>query len=226
MATLRMSVRFIPWVLKAFPLCNSSLRPPAPTPVGSVCNLSGCYPDRLQTDPTSVLPGSSSPPARSSLAGKRETVYYRKTGGHPNRVDGRSAGLLPRSMNRMDLYLIRHADALPLGVQGFTEDGARPLSDEGRAQAKALGEALSAKGIRLDKIATSPLVRARQTADGLLAAWSGSTPELVVCEELVPGSKRRKLARFLRQLGGNAVAVVGHQPDLGRFAGWLIGSKK
>jgi phosphohistidine phosphatase len=126
----------------------------------------------------------------------------------------------------MDLYLIRHADALPLGVQGITEDGARPLSDEGRAQAKALGEALSAKGVRLDKIVTSPLVRARRTADGLLAAWSESTPDLVVCEELAPGGKRRRLARFLRQLGGTAVGLVGHQPDLGRLAGWLIGSKK
>lgn len=126
----------------------------------------------------------------------------------------------------MDLYLIRHADALPLGVQGITEDGARPLSDEGRAQARALGEALSEKGVRLDKIVTSPLVRARQTTDALLAAWSGATPQLVVGEELAPGGKRRKLARFLRQLGGDAVAVVGHQPDLGRLAGWLIGSKK
>jgi phosphohistidine phosphatase len=126
----------------------------------------------------------------------------------------------------MDLYLIRHADALPLGLQGITEDEARPLSDEGRAQARALGEALSGKGVRLDKIVTSPLVRARQTTDALLAGWSGTAPELVVCEEVAPGGRRRKLARFLRQLGGNAVDVVGHQPDLGRLAGWLIGSKK
>lgn len=126
----------------------------------------------------------------------------------------------------MDLYLIRHADALPLGVQGITEDEARPLSDEGRAQARALGEALAGKGVRLDKIVTSPLLRARQTTDALQAGWPGVAPEVVVCEEVAPGSKRRKLARALRQLGGNAVAVVGHQPDLGRFAGWLIGSKK
>ncbi|HEV3202877.1 MAG TPA: histidine phosphatase family protein, partial [Gemmataceae bacterium] len=69
-------------------------------------------------------------------------------------------------MNLMNLYLIRHADAVPLGLQGITQDEERPLSDEGQIQARALTHVLALRGIRLDKIVSSPLVRTRQTTEG------------------------------------------------------------
>ena len=69
----------------------------------------------------------------------------------------------------MDLYLIRHADALALGERGITEDAARPLSAKGESQAQRVGAVLRRKGIVLDKLVTSPLVRARQTTDLALA---------------------------------------------------------
>lgn len=126
----------------------------------------------------------------------------------------------------MDLYLIRHTDALPLGVQGLTDDAERPLSEEGQAHAQALGTLLSQRGIHLDKIIASPLLRARATAEGIRRGWQGTAPELAICEDLAPGGKRRKVARFLRQLGGTTVALVGHRPDLNELAAWLIGGKK
>jgi phosphohistidine phosphatase SixA len=55
--------------------------------------------------------------------------------------------------------------------------------------------------------------------------WHGA-PDIRICEELAPGGKHRRLARFLRDLGAERAALVGHQPDLGELAGWLIGSKK
>ena len=126
----------------------------------------------------------------------------------------------------MDLYVIRHADALALGERGITEDADRPLSEVGETQAKAVGTGLQAKGLRPALIVTSPLVRARQTAEGIQRQFPAERPALQVAEELAPGVKPKQLARFLRGLTADAVALVGHQPDLGEWAAWLIGSKK
>ena len=126
----------------------------------------------------------------------------------------------------MDLYLIRHADAAPSGEGGVTRDEVRPLTAKGQEQAKQLASALAAKGIRPGMVLTSPLLRAHQTAERMLREWPHPAPELRVCEELAPGGKRRKLSRFLRELGLDKVALVGHEPDLSTYAGWLIANKK
>lgn len=126
----------------------------------------------------------------------------------------------------MDLYVIRHADAMPIGERGISSDEERPLSPEGEAQCRALAAALQRQGVRLDRVLTSPLVRARQTADIMLQAWSKPTPELESCAELAPGIRPGKLARALRKLGEASVALVGHQPDLSDWTAWLIGSRK
>jgi phosphohistidine phosphatase len=126
----------------------------------------------------------------------------------------------------VDIYLIRHADALQLGERGITQDSDRPLSERGLAQAASLAAGLQKRQVTLDLLLTSPLVRARQTAEEMLRHWSGQAPALQACDELGPDVKPRKLAKFLRGVNGSAVGLVGHQPDLGRHAGWLIGSKK
>jgi phosphohistidine phosphatase len=124
----------------------------------------------------------------------------------------------------MELYLIRHADAVPLGHDGVTDEE-RPLSEAGQAQCEPLARALLRQNVTVERIVTSPLARARQTAEGLREHWSAPAPELVVCDDLAPGSKRRRLARFLRQLGVGSAALVGHNPELSVFAAWLIGAK-
>jgi phosphohistidine phosphatase len=126
----------------------------------------------------------------------------------------------------MDLYVIRHADAVAVGEQGVTEDEDRPLSEVGEAQAKAIGAGLEAKGFRPGLIVTSPLVRARQTADGIQRQFGHDQPALQEAKEAAPGVKPKRLARYLRGLSVDAVALVGHQPDLGEWAAWLIGSKR
>jgi phosphohistidine phosphatase len=126
----------------------------------------------------------------------------------------------------MDFYLIRHADAEPLAQGDVGDDAERPLTDAGRAQCAPLAAALERAGVRLDQVVTSPLLRARQTAEGLLKHWPAPAPALHLCDQLAPGGKRRKLTRYLRDLSGPGIALVGHMPDLALFAAWLIGSKK
>src|SRR5437588_4008526 len=126
----------------------------------------------------------------------------------------------------MDLYLIRHTDALPVGAGDVTCDEERPLSELGQSQAKALAAGLQKRGVHIGQLLTSPLRRARETAEGIQKNWQGDALEIVDCPELEPGLRARRLARCVRRLNEENVALVGHQPDLGAWAAWLIGSKK
>jgi phosphohistidine phosphatase len=127
----------------------------------------------------------------------------------------------------MDIYLIRHADALALDAANSGSDAERPLSSTGQEQARKVAEGLRRHGVRLNYLVTSPLVRAQQTAEEALRNWSeDAVPQLRVCEDLAPGGKRRRVTRFLGGLGAEAVGVVGHQPDLGEYGGWLLGHRK
>jgi phosphohistidine phosphatase len=125
----------------------------------------------------------------------------------------------------MDLYLIRHADALALGERGITDDEQRPLSEKGEQQAKAMGQFFKARGIAFDRVVSSPLVRARQTAEIMLKA-SGLAQEISLTDGLTPNARAKKLARYLMKTGGERVALVGHLPHMADFAAWIIGGKK
>jgi phosphohistidine phosphatase len=125
----------------------------------------------------------------------------------------------------LHLYLIRHADAVPHGDPNYAEND-RPLTDLGRKQAEALGKALADHGVQFDVILCSPLPRAQQTVEGLLAGTPGAKPPVEYTAELAPGAKRRKLDREVVKHVGQAIALVGHEPDLSEYAARLIGSKK
>jgi phosphohistidine phosphatase len=133
---------------------------------------------------------------------------------------------VPYSGEVMEFYLIRHAEAAALGESGISDDAHRPLTSAGVQQCEALAHALRRHDVRFDQVLTSPLLRAHQTAEVLLQHWPPPAPPLHVCDYLAPGHKRRKLTRFIRDLGGECVALVGHMPDLAVYASWLIGGKK
>jgi phosphohistidine phosphatase len=121
----------------------------------------------------------------------------------------------------MNLYLIRHADAGdPREWSG--DDADRPLSDLGRGQAHALGEAFRRHGHPVEAVVTSPHLRTRQTAEGFLAGG----PDGVATHDsylLTPGGlRKRRLSKQLAELGAGSLAVVGHNPDLSVYLAWLI----
>ena len=115
----------------------------------------------------------------------------------------------------MRLYLVRHAEAAP-----GEPDDLRPLTAAGREAARALGARLAAKGIRVDAILTSPLLRARETG-AELARSLGSEPE--PDERLAPGATAEDVREAVAGRG-EAVVVVGHQPDCGEIAAELSGA--
>jgi phosphohistidine phosphatase len=114
----------------------------------------------------------------------------------------------------MRLYLVRHADAAP-----GEPDELRPLTTHGREQARALGARLAAEGARGAAVLTSPLLRARETADEIARVLGTSS---VADERLAPGATADGVRDAAAGHGANVVAV-GHQPDCGRVAAELTG---
>ena len=111
----------------------------------------------------------------------------------------------------MRLYLVRHAEAAP-GVP----DELRPLTRAGRAQARELATRLAGEGV--DAVLTSPLLRARETG-APIAREAGLAP--VIDERLAPGATADDVLRAASGRG-EAVVVVGHQPDCGLVAAELL----
>jgi len=123
----------------------------------------------------------------------------------------------------VELYLVRHAIAAPRG-DDWPDDDKRPLTARGVSRFKEAVEGLRRLGVGIDEIFTSPLVRARQTAD-LLAAGLPGTPVVRTLDALAPGHEPRSvLAQLARAARRRRVALVGHEPGLGELAAHLIGA--
>jgi phosphohistidine phosphatase len=114
----------------------------------------------------------------------------------------------------MQLLLVRHAAAA-----SGTPDELRPLTAEGRAQARSLGERLRADGVEASAVLTSPLLRARETG-ALVARELGA--KAAVDERLAPGASPEGVAEAATEQGGTVVAVC-HQPDCSRIVAALTG---
>jgi phosphohistidine phosphatase len=107
------------------------------------------------------------------------------------------------------LFLVRHAHA-----SSGEPDETRPLSERGRAEARALAESLSKHAAPPEIVLTSPLLRARETADEIVAATGA---ELRVDERIAPGATLETMRAALGSENG-PVAVVCHQPDCSEIA--------
>jgi phosphohistidine phosphatase len=123
------------------------------------------------------------------------------------------------------IYLVRHAIAAERGRQ-WPDDTKRPLTHKGAARMRQIVMGLRALGVEFDLVLTSPLVRARQTAE-LLIAGVRSKPALEVTDALAPGEPPVKVAAMLAKHSGRcSIALVGHEPGLGELAAWLVGANK
>jgi phosphohistidine phosphatase len=125
----------------------------------------------------------------------------------------------------MNLYFLRHAEALPEDGETIRSDAERPLSEVGRQQVTQMAELLKRVGLRFDLILSSPLTRSRETADGLLSqvGWEGAVVNEL--SHLAPGGSTKKLMKYLRSLEAANVLLVGHNPDFTDYIAYLIGRK-
>lgn len=123
-----------------------------------------------------------------------------------------------------EIYLIRHAIAAERG-DAWPDDHKRPLTDDGIARMRKAARGLARAEVVLDVVLTSPLVRARQTAD-IVAAALDARPSIVTIESLAPGAAYAALMADLEKHARKPrIALVGHEPGIGELAARLIGSR-
>jgi phosphohistidine phosphatase len=115
----------------------------------------------------------------------------------------------------MELLIVRHAVAFERDARRWPDDGERPLSPQGIARARKAAAGMKQLVRRPARVLVSPLVRARQTAAILteVAGWPRGTN----CAQLAPGGSPEALLATLRRMPEPRIAVVGHEPGLGRL---------
>lgn len=127
----------------------------------------------------------------------------------------------------MRVLIVRHTkaeDRAAFAAEGH-DDAERPLTGAGREQARRAGRALKDLVPRIDVLATSPLIRARETARLLAREYKRLKP--VEVPELLPGLSEKAVAAWLAQQPADAtIALIGHEPDLSALASWLMTGRR
>jgi len=123
-------------------------------------------------------------------------------------------------MDRMNLYLMRHAEAeRPGGV--IKTDAERPITAYGRFQAETIAEELKRRGIS-PLVVTSPLKRTLQTAE-ILCASLGAAPFRQE-EKLAATGHAPDLLDLLHAYSeAEHLLLIGHQPDIGMLVEQILG---
>ncbi len=122
------------------------------------------------------------------------------------------------------LYLVRHAIAAERG-EDWPDDTKRPLTHEGAAKMRKLVSGLRELDVKIELVYTSPLVRAIETAE-ILVAGLKPAPILRPLTPLAPGGAPPKVAEAITfDREARAVALVGHEPSLGELAAWFISAR-
>lgn len=121
----------------------------------------------------------------------------------------------------MRIYIVRHAWTYERDADRWPDDGLRPLTDEGIDRFHKMAKTLAKRGFAPARVATSPLVRCRQTAE-ILSEYLPKSTELVELPALAPGSDLRAALEWSRAVEADVV-WVGHSPDVEELTAQLIG---
>ena len=126
----------------------------------------------------------------------------------------------------MQLYIVRHAWAGEFGDPRYPDDRLRPLTSDGKERFAEVVRKLAKRGFAPTVIATSPLVRCRQTAD-IIAARTPGKATVEELKALEPGSDLNALLAWsAAQPADVELAWVGHMPDVGELAATMIGDRR
>ena len=128
----------------------------------------------------------------------------------------------------IQIYIMRHGIAADLGENGVLNDADRPLTLEGRAKLKQAAVGLRELGLKFNVIFTSPLLRARQTAE-VVAEVLDLQHRVKILDSLAPGRQFAQgeggHAEIFLELGAyqfDRALLVGHMPDLSELTSYLL----
>lgn len=122
----------------------------------------------------------------------------------------------------MKLLVVRHAIAEDREVFAATgrEDALRPLTAEGTRKMKRTARGLRSIFPGIDVLVSSPFTRAHETAEIIRREYE--LDRIETARELEPDTPLNDVVQWLGRLDKGAVAIVGHEPQLGRLGTYLI----
>jgi phosphohistidine phosphatase len=154
---------------------------------------------------------------RRAFSDNKEVKIKKAIPATPVRTPSETAG-----SREIDLFILRHGEA-GNRMTVVEKDSERPLTPEGRAEMQKIARSLKAIGLQTDRVCTSPLTRARETAE--IAAKLLKIPRLEEWDELKPDGSKAELYRKLAKLEQNSRPIlVGHEPYLTSMIGEIIGT--
>jgi len=126
----------------------------------------------------------------------------------------------------MNLFLLRHGLAVERDEFDSANDELRPLTAKGKREMRLIAVVLRALELRFDAALSSPLVRARQTAE-IVTAELKLEKRLVFAAELKPGGSAKKLIQKINVLKKRPenILLVGHEPDFSELISLLVTGK-
>jgi phosphohistidine phosphatase len=121
----------------------------------------------------------------------------------------------------VEIYIMRHGDAVDAMDPAMKTDEMRPLTDLGKEETATMARILERLGVKPDAILTSPLVRARETAEIVASELGVRMP--AVSDELGPGGSLPGVLNDILNAGPpRQVLLSGHMPSVGRLVGYLV----
>ncbi|HEY6358125.1 MAG TPA: hypothetical protein VIX35_07765 [Vicinamibacterales bacterium] len=123
----------------------------------------------------------------------------------------------------MEAIIIRHADAGERDPKKYPDDSLRPLSADGKLEMLQIARGMRKLGIEFEDIFDSGFERARQTSLCVCEAYGIDPARIRTLKQLAPEADPADTASELRKVRGlKRAALVGHEPQLSQFAGYLL----
>ena len=123
----------------------------------------------------------------------------------------------------MEIFLLRHGKAEER-TYNIRSDSKRKLTEAGKKEIKLVAKGIRNLNIDFDFVISSPLVRAKQTAE-ITLKYVDNTKPLQIWNELKPEIDVKKTITKLTTISpSSSVLLIGHEPHLTTLIGTIISS--
>jgi phosphohistidine phosphatase len=125
-------------------------------------------------------------------------------------------------MHSVNVFILRHGEAGTTMTMP-SKDFERPLTEAGREEIESIASSIRKLNVEFDRVATSPLTRAKETAEIVVGEYKDRAPKMEIWEELRPEGNRQDVIQRLSKLRQDSdVLLVGHEPYLSTLIGEII----
>jgi phosphohistidine phosphatase len=123
----------------------------------------------------------------------------------------------------MNVFLLRHGEAISRGTPGYETDRERPLTPKGKRDIRRIARGMRSLGLVFDAVVSSPYPRSKETAD-IVAKAVGDRAEIAVSEHLAPDGDPSAMLKELEKYHQEKrnVLLVGHEPYLSGLISLLV----